>query len=80
MITVIADDLTGAAEIAGICLRYGIEVAFGIDSVPEKLAQVSIIATDSRSLSEDEAYKMHLQLANKIIQNNSNQIIFKKCE
>lgn len=80
MITVIADDLTGAAEIAGICFRYGIDVAFGIDAIPEKPAQVVIIATDSRSLSEEQAYKVHLQLAGDIIKNNPNQIIFKKCD
>lgn len=80
MITVIADDLTGAAEIAGICLRYGIDVAFGIDTIPEKTAQVTVIATDSRSLNEDEAYKKHLQLTKDVLKENSNQIIFKKCD
>ncbi len=80
MITVVADDLTGAAEIAGMCLRYGIDVAFGIDAIPEKEAQVVIVATDSRSLSEEQAYKVHLQLAGDIIKNNPNQIIFKKCD
>lgn len=80
MITVIADDLTGAAEIAGICLRYGIDVSFGIDTIPEKEARVTIIATDSRSISEDDAYKSHYQLTKKIFKKNSNQIIFKKCD
>ncbi|WMI66255.1 four-carbon acid sugar kinase family protein [Aestuariibaculum sp. YM273] len=80
MITVIADDLTGAAEIAGICLRYGIEVAFGIDIVPEGHALISVIATDSRSLSEDEAYKIHLQLVSEVLKKNPNQMIFKKCD
>ena len=80
MITVIADDLTGAAEIAGICLRHGIDVAFGIDSIPEKEATVNVIATDSRSLTEEEAYQVHLQIANKILKKNSEQIIFKKCD
>ncbi|MCH4551699.1 four-carbon acid sugar kinase family protein [Aestuariibaculum lutulentum] len=80
MITVIADDFTGAAEIAGICLRYGIDVAFGIDVVPENNALISVIATDSRSLSEDEAYNIHLQLVSKVLKRNSNQMIFKKCD
>lgn len=44
MITVIADDLTGAAEIAGVCIRYGLDVAFGIDSIPQKkLPLVSLL-------------------------------------
>ncbi|WP_439132036.1 four-carbon acid sugar kinase family protein, partial [Polaribacter sp.] len=63
MITVIADDLTGAAEIAGICLRYGVAVSFGIDEIPEKQATINIIATDSRSKNQEEAYKTHLHLA-----------------
>ncbi|WNH12409.1 four-carbon acid sugar kinase family protein [Thalassobellus suaedae] len=79
MITVIADDLTGAAEIAGICLRYGIHVAFGIDTIPEKEATVNIIATDTRSMTEDEAYETHFHLAEEII-SNTNNIIFKKCD
>ncbi|WP_370476405.1 four-carbon acid sugar kinase family protein [Tamlana flava] len=80
MITVIADDLTGAAEIAGICLRYGIDTTFGIDTMSEREAKVDIIATDSRSLSETEAYQVHCQLAKKVIQKNKNQIVFKKCD
>lgn len=80
MITVIADDITGAAEIAGICLRYGIEVAFGIDTIPKKSALVTIIATDSRSMTESEAYKTHRQLAESILKKNKNTILFKKCD
>ena len=80
MITVIADDITGAAEIAGVCLRFGLEVSFGIDAIPIKDAQITVIATDSRSFSEEEAYQLHLQLTKKVIQKNKNQIIFKKCD
>ncbi|MFI1773603.1 four-carbon acid sugar kinase family protein [Thalassobellus citreus] len=79
MITVIADDITGAAEIAGICLRYGVEVSFGIDTIPEKEAAVNIIATDSRSMTEDEAYETHFHLAEDILE-KSNSIFFKKCD
>lgn len=80
MITVIADDLTGAAEIAGICIRYGLEVAFAIDAVPQKKATVTIIATDSRSRTADEAYQIHLRLAHQVVTNDENQILFKKCD
>lgn len=79
MITVVADDLTGAAEIAGICLRYGIDVAFGIDAIPEKEATVNIVVTDSRSMTEDKAYETHFHLAEDIISKTKN-IIFKKCD
>ncbi len=80
MITVIADDLTGAAEIAGICLRYGLKVTFGIDAIPKNVADVNIIATDSRSMTEEVAYKTHRQLADSIISIKENQTIFKKCD
>lgn len=80
MITVIADDLTGAAEIVGICLRYRIDVSFGIDTIAQKEAQVTVIATDTRSLSENEAYKIHQLIAKNIIEEHYNQIIFKKCD
>ena len=79
MIFVLADDLTGAAEIAGICLRYGLDVSFGIDTVPKKEATVTIIATDTRSLTADEAYKTHFNLAQNIISKTNNRI-FKKCD
>lgn len=79
MIFVLADDITGAAEIAGICLRYGLDVSFGIDAIPEKVATVNVIATDSRSGTELEAYKIHKQLANEIV-SKGNYILFKKCD
>ena len=79
MITVIADDLTGAAEIAGICLRYDIDVSFGINAIPEKESTINIIATDTRSMTEDEAYEIHFHLAEEIISKTKN-IIFKKCD
>ncbi|GHT57953.1 hypothetical protein AGMMS50239_01400 [Bacteroidia bacterium] len=61
MITVLADDITGAAEIAGIGLRFGWKVAFDfafnleakIEQVPS--ADVWIIASDTRSMPEKSA-------------------------
>lgn len=80
MIVVIADDLTGAAEIAGVCLRYGLKVAFGIDALPLSEAEVSIVATDTRSLTEQQAYDTHFQLAKNIQQRFPNASVFKKCD
>jgi uncharacterized protein YgbK (DUF1537 family) len=79
MITVIADDITGAAEIAGICLRYGLKVIFGINSVPDVEADVHVIATDSRSTTEIEAYNIHKKLA-KAIFKGFDSFVFKKCD
>ena len=79
MITVVADDITGAAEIAGICLRYGIAVSFGIDAIPERRATVNVVATDTRSLSAADAYKRHFNLS-KAIRAKSKDLIFKKVD
>lgn len=78
---VLADDLTGAAEVAGICLRYGLRTTFGIDSIPKcNDFDVCVISTDSRSLSEKEAYKIHLSLAKKISRKTAKPFVFKKCD
>lgn len=79
MITVVADDITGAAEIAGVCLRHNLTVAFGIDSVPCVKADVRVVATDSRSMSEVAAYSAHRHLAIEL-QSGSSSFIFKKCD
>ncbi len=79
MITVIADDITGAAEIAGVCLRYGLQVIFGIDTVPTDGSDIRIIATDSRSVKENEAYSIHKKLALEIYK-DPNALVFKKCD
>lgn len=58
MIIVIADDITGAAEIAGIASRHGLDTQL-ITRLREPLpaADVAVIATDTRSASEAEAVK-----------------------
>lgn len=60
MTVAIADDYTGAAEVAGICLEKGVPVRFltGIPSAEDLSttdARVVVIATDTRSMSRDEA-------------------------
>jgi uncharacterized protein YgbK (DUF1537 family) len=55
MIAVIADDFTGAAELAGISLRYGLSVAVHLDNNIDADADVVIISTDSRSMQKAAA-------------------------
>jgi D-threonate/D-erythronate kinase len=55
MIAVIADDFTGAAEMAGIGLRYHLNVELGTKVNKNTKADLFIIATDTRSLTEAEA-------------------------
>ena len=54
MLYIIADDLTGAAEIAGICVRYGLRTSFSLGefkSVDTYDAQVIATETRQHSLS-----------------------------
>ncbi len=55
MIAVIADDFTGAAEIGGLGLRYGMTVEIETKVIKNSKADLLIIATDTRSLSKTEA-------------------------
>lgn len=55
MIAVIADDFTGAAELAGISLRYGLSVSVHLDNAIDGDADVVIISTDSRSMQKAAA-------------------------
>ncbi|MBO9204061.1 MULTISPECIES: four-carbon acid sugar kinase family protein [Niastella] len=55
MIAVIADDFTGAAELAGIGLRYNLTVELGTEVNAATKADLFVIATDARSLPEVEA-------------------------
>jgi D-threonate/D-erythronate kinase len=54
-IAVIADDFTGAAELAGISLRYGLSVEVCLDNIRDANADVLIISTDSRSMQKAAA-------------------------
>ncbi|MFC2133978.1 four-carbon acid sugar kinase family protein [Bacteroidota bacterium] len=56
MIAIIADDFTGAAELSGLGLRYGLKVE--IDTKVPKSTNVDllVIPTDTRLVSAEEAY------------------------
>lgn len=57
-ILVVADDITGAAEIAGIARRMGCRVRF--TTSPDRLdgvEEVAVLATDTRSMCREEAIK-----------------------
>lgn len=55
---VIADDLTGAAEIAGICLRFGLRAAISLNGELPVRQGVSIICTDTRSMNKEQARQL----------------------
>jgi uncharacterized protein YgbK (DUF1537 family) len=79
MLIIIADDITGAAEVAGVCLRFGLRVSFGIDELPEGVADVKVIATDSRQSNTLEAVRIHRKLAEDIKSKGITEI-FKKTD
>ncbi len=58
MIAVIADDFTGAAELAGISLRYGLTAELCTGDVAATTADVLIVSTDSRSFEKEKALEI----------------------
>ena len=57
MIAVIADDLTGAAELAGIGLRYFSKIKVFTDQIEAADADLIVVSTDSRSMPEVDAVR-----------------------
>lgn len=58
MIIVIADDFTGAAEIAVISLGYGLKVSLCMGELVEAEADVLIVSTESRSMPPARAVEV----------------------
>lgn len=67
MIAVIADDFTGAAELAGISLRYGLTVSLFTREVKDTGADVLIVSSDSRSMKPEEALQETRRLLEQLI-------------
>lgn len=79
MLVVIADDLTGAAEIGGIALRYGLSAEVVTGSVQGSDAAVLVISTDTRSMPETEALKVTEAVSNAICKLNP-AFVYKKVD
>lgn len=80
MIIVIADDITGAAEIAGIALKHGLDTVLTTEmSRPQTEPDVLVFATDTRSGNETDAEKIVRHITNSISDADTN-IIFKKTD
>lgn len=79
-IYVLADDITGAAEIAGIAHRYGLRTKVCIDRADADIADVdvTVIATDARSYGPDEATRMMKDALLSLPQENA--ILFHKVD
>ncbi len=70
MIVVIADDLTGAGEIGGIGLAYGLKVELQRQFCPDSDAQLLVIDTDTRSLPPQEAQQVIRSIARRLNESN----------
>jgi len=79
MYLVVADDLTGAAEIGGVAARYGLTAEVALDEVPESRAQVLVLDTNTRSLPLREAVERIQSLAAGISRYR-NRRLFKKVD
>lgn len=80
MVAVIADDITGAAEMAGIAHRLGLRVSLTMDPVAVDDCDVLVVATDTRSMSVDEAVAESLRIGRAISALPGVTDIFKKTD
>ena len=82
MIAVIADDITGAAEVAGVCLRRGVPVRMLL-GIPDPDAVggtgVVVLAENTRSGSRDEACTQMQAIASRLRAAGITQV-FKKTD
>jgi uncharacterized protein YgbK (DUF1537 family) len=80
-ISVISDDLTGASDCGGRLVRYGLEVSIVLESNAEGLRQkdVVIVDTDSRSVSEEEAYQRVRHVC-EWVKNEPFDLVYKKID
>lgn len=79
MIAIIADDFTGAAELAGISLRYGLKAELCTGDIVATDADVLIVSTDSRSLNKQSALQITEQRLKGVLQ-LSPTFIYKKID
>ncbi len=79
-IVVIADDITGAAELAGLALSYGCRVHFTTDPTAlNSTAEVTVLATDTRSMLEAEAVRAMSPIVEQL-RSMARVLLFKKCD
>lgn len=79
MIAVIADDFTGAAEIGGVGLKYGLRVVLETKVELDEHADLLIIAADTRNLSVEDAVKKINKLTKQLMELKP-RFIYKKID
>lgn len=79
MIVVIADDLTGAAEVGGVALRYGLTVEVQMELATDVDVSLIVIDTDTRSCTAAEASRRVASVAGQLREGAAAQV-FKKVD
>src|SRR3954468_24688510 len=79
MIAVIADDLTGAAELAGLGLRYNLIAEIATEVDPDSTADLLVISADTRSITEEEAVVKIKRINTELLKLHP-QLIYKKID
>lgn len=82
MVAIIADDFTGAAEVAGICMRQGVSVSLMLDipdveSIQKVKSDVLVLAEDTRSATMEGAQKVSRLLAENLLAAGVTQVVKK---
>jgi len=79
MIAVIADDFTGAAEVGGIGLQYGMNVLIVTEITGPVKTDLLVVVADTRSMSIEEATKRIERLTMSLLELKP-QFIYKKID
>lgn len=79
MIAVIADDLSGATELAGISSGFGLNTEIILNNVKPSNADVLVFCTDSRSLSREEALLVTQRVVADVLELNLT-LVYKKID
>lgn len=80
MVCVIADDITGAAEMGGIARRLGLSVCLSLDGQIREDCDVAVIATDTRSMTEEEAVSETKRVLSDLREDHRIKFFFKKTD
>ncbi|MDE6694137.1 MAG: four-carbon acid sugar kinase family protein, partial [Muribaculaceae bacterium] len=80
MVCVIADDITGAAEMGGIARRLGLSVCLSLDGHIREDCDVAVIATDTRSMTEEEAVYETRRVTSDLKEERRIKAFFKKTD
>lgn len=80
MIVVLADDLTGAVELGGLGLNYGLQVRVDLAEIgPTSSIDLLIVSTDTRSGTQKEAVEATQRFCSKL-NNMQAELVYKKID